>query len=484
MVPLGDREVGTRRHFLASQGMGLGSLALAWLWHQDAARALAASPAKPTLERPVYDLKPKAPPAPARAKAMIALFMQGGPSHLDLFDPKPELIRSNGKSYAGDIQFDNAGEASSRLFASPWKFRKFGQSGMELSELLPHTGGVADDLTLVRSFQTSLRNHEGSIAAMNTGRVTRGRPALGSWLTYALGTEGQDLPAYCVLTDPGGLPVLGVDNWSSSWLPSLYQGTVVRPTEPRIPNLDPPPHLTGPVRERFLGYLDRLNQAHLNDRPGEHDLAARVASYGLAARMQTAAKEALDVSRESAATRRLYGLDDPEAREFGTRCLIARRLVERGVRFVQVCTGNQNWDHHGGITQKLPAMCRKVDRPSAALVRDLKQRGLLDSTVVFWGGEMGRLPVVQNEKNIGRDHNVYGFSAWLAGGGFKGGYVHGATDEVGHKAVEGVVTHCDYHATLLHLFGLDPAALAFPRPGGAASLVDGQPARVVQEMLA
>jgi hypothetical protein len=313
--------------------------------------------------------------------------------------------------------------------------------------------------------------------------VTAGRPVLGSWLTYALGSECQNLPAYCVLTDPGGLPVLGVDNWMSGWLPSLYQGTVIRPTEPRVPNLTPPPQFQGKVQDRFLDYLRGLNEEHLSSHPGENDLTARVANFELAARMQTSAQEALDFARESPATLRLYGIDDPLTRDFGSRCLIARRLVERGVRFVQVCSGNQNWDHHGGILKALPAMCRKVDKPCAALVSDLKQRGLLDSTVVFWGGEMGRLPVVQNEKNIGRDHNTHGFSAWFAGGGFKGGHVHGATDELGHKAVEGVVTHCDYHATLFHLFGLDPSKVVFQRPNGASSLADGQAARVVEELL-
>jgi hypothetical protein len=475
------RSRSNRRHFLACQGMTIGSLALTWLLNKEQA---AAAPAKPSLQRPVYDLTPKAPPAPPQARAMIALFMQGGPSHLDLFDPKPELARHDGSNYAGDIKYDNAGEASARLFASPWKFRKHGQSGIELSELLPGLGAIADDITLIRSMHTGVNNHGQSINALNTGSSAAGRPVLGSWITYALGTEGQDLPAYCVLTDPGGLPVQGVDNWSSGWLPALYQGTVIRPSEPRIPNLVPPPQVRGRVQERFLDYLDQLNQAHLEAHPGEHDLAARIASFELAARMQTAATEALDFSRESQATRTLYGLDDPVTREFGTRCLIARRLIERGVRFVQVCTGNQNWDHHGAIVKKLPEMCAKVDRPSAALVSDLKQRGLLDSTVVFWGGEMGRLPVVQNEKNIGRDHNTFGFSAWMAGGGIKGGHVHGATDEVGHKAVERVVSHYDYHATLLHLFGLDPKALVFPRPGGDGSLIDGQPARVVHEILA
>jgi hypothetical protein len=461
--------------------MGLGSLALAWLLERDGARA--AETRKPDFERPVYDLKPKTPPAPARANAMISLFMQGGPSHIDLFDPKPELSRRDGISFTGDIKYDNAGQASPRLFGSPWKFARHGASGMELSELLPGLAGVADDICLVRSMQTAVNNHGQSINAMNTGRITAGRPVVGSWLTYALGSESDELPAYCVLTDPGGVPVLGIDNWSNGWLPSLYQGTVIRPREPRIANLDPPPRLKGKVQERYLGYLDRINRRHLDEHPGEHDLSARIASYELAARMQSAAKEALDFSSETDATRKLYGLDNPACAEFGTRCLIARRLVERGVRFVQVCTGNQEWDHHGGIVKSLPKACLKVDQPSAALVRDLKQRGLLDTTVVAWGGEMGRLPVVQNEKNAGRDHNTNGFSCWFAGGGFRAGHVHGATDELGLKASEAVVTHSDYHATLLHLFGLDHRTLLFRRPSGDGSLVDGQSARVVTGLL-
>jgi hypothetical protein len=414
---------------------------------------------------------------------MISLFMQGGPSHLDLFDPKPELIKRSGQHYTRELQIDNAGEATSKLFAGPWKFQKHGQCGMELSELLPHLASMADDIALIRSMRTTVNNHGQSINALNTGRITPGRPVLGSWLTYALGSMSENLPAYVVLTDPGSLPVLGVDNWSNGWLPALYQGTVVRPREPRIQNLDPPPELRGPVQDEFLRYLGQINREHLDQRRGELDLAARIASFELAARMQLAAREALDFNRETPATHRLYGLDDPASREFGTRCLIARRLVERGVRFVQICTANQEWDHHGGIVQRLPAMCRKTDKPSAALVQDLKQRGLLETTVVHWGGEMGRLPLIQNEKNIGRDHNTNGFSMWLAGGGFRAGHVHGATDELGIKAADKVVNHFDYHATLLHLFGLSPENLVFRRPNGTGSLIDGQDARVVQEIL-
>ena len=414
---------------------------------------------------------------------MISFFMQGGPSHIDLFDPKPELNKLNGKSYTGDVKFDNTAEASTKLFGSPWKFQKYGKCGMELSELVSNLGEIADDICLVRSMHTSVNNHGQSIFALNTGRIQAGRPALGSWLTYALGTENQNLPSYVVLTDPAGLPVEGVDNWTNGWLPSLYQGTVVRPQEPRILNLDPPPHLQGAPQRHLLDYFGKLNQQHLAAHSGENDLSARLASYELAARMQTAAKEALDFSSESPETQAMYGLDDPLTREFGSRCLLARRLVERGVRFVQICTGNQTWDHHGNIQKLLPDVCKRVDKPSAALVKDLKQRGLLDSTLVQWGGEMGRLPVIQNEKNIGRDHNTYGFSMWMAGGGMRGGTVYGGTDEVGHKAVDNPVSHSDYHATLLHLFGLDGEKLVFQRPNGKGSLIDGQPARIVYDIL-
>ncbi len=285
------------------------------------------------------------------------------------------------------------------------------------------------------------------------------------------------------MTDPQGLPVEGVLNWSNGWLPSLFQGTVIRPVEPRILNLQPPPHLDGEVQTNYLKLLESLNRRHAERRPGEHELQARIANYELAERMQFAADEATDLSRESKATHEMYGLDDEETKEFGERCLIARRLIERGVRFVQLFTKNQYWDHHGGIVKSLPASCRKVDKPAAALVRDLKQRGLLDTTVVHWGGEMGRLPVIQNEANIGRDHNTYGFSMWVAGGGFRTG-TYGATDEFGHHAVEDVVNHFDYHATLLHLFGLEAEQLTYEQNGREQSLVDGQGAKVIDGLLA
>lgn len=468
---------------MASGAMGLGSVALSWLLNEE---KLLAEPVKPNLEKQQYDLLPKPPQAEPRARAMISLFMQGGPSHIDLFDPKPEMQRWDGKQFPGDIKYDNAAQASSKVLASPWKFSPQGECGMELSELVPHLGEVADEITLVRSTQTGVNNHVQSIDALNSGRIFKGRPSLGSWLTYGLGTESQELPAFVALTDPGGLPVAGVRNWSNGWLPSLFQGTVVRPVEPRILNLDPPPQLQGEGQRNFLDYLGQLNHRHLESHPRELDLEARIAGYELAARMQLAAKDALDISGESKATHSLYGLDDPTTAEYGTRCLIARRLIERGVRFVQIYTKNQFWDHHGSIRGSLPKACQMTDKPSAALVKDLKSRGLLDSTVVHWGGEMGRLPVIQNDAGpdkIGRDHNTYGFSMWLAGGGFRGGCVHGKTDDFGHHAIENIVTHNDYHATLLHLFGLDPEQLVYLRNGQEQGLIDNQECRVVHEIL-
>lgn len=476
----------SRRRFLSSTSLSIGPVALAWLLKKEGLLATSDQ-----LAAKHYDLRPKTPPHEPRAKAMISMFMQGGPSHIDICDPKPELTKRDGQAYPGEIKHDDAAGASMEMMGSPWKFQKRGQCGMEISELMPHLASIVDDITLIRSMHTGVNNHGQSISALMNGRITGGRPTLGSWVAYGLGSENEDLPAYVALTDPRGLPVLGVENWTNGWLPSLYQGTVVRPKEPRILNLDAPMSLKGEAQERYLKFLGDLNKTHLDHRPGESDLDARIQSFELAARMQTAAKEALDLSGETPATRKLYGIDDPATQEFGTRCLIARRLVERGVRFVSLFTGNQTWDHHASISTGLPAACLYVDKPAAALVRDLKERGMLDSTVVHWGGEMGRLPVIQNRAGgkadrgkVGRDHNTYGFSHWVAGGGFKGGYVHGATDEFGHRAVSDIVNHYDFHATLFHLFGLDPKKLTYKRNGTEQLLVENAEARVVSALFA
>jgi hypothetical protein len=479
-----NRRYFSRREFLSRNALGVGSVALAWMLRQD--RLLATPPGKP--RGPLsFDLKSKSGPLVPRARAMISLFMHGGPSHVDLLDPKPELRRRSGQDYSGEITFSFVDRASKKLFGSPWKFHRRGQCGTEVSELLPHFASIVDDVCLVRSMHTDINGHEPSIWSMHTGRAQPGRPHVGSWLTYGLGTESQSLPAYLVLTDPGGLPVDGVRNWSNGWMPPLFQGTVIRPTEPRILNLDPPTHLKGDLQEQNLAFLKQLNRDHAQRHPGEADLEARIASYELAARMQSAAKEALDISGESEATRQLYGLDDPVTREYGTRCLIARRLVERGVRFVQIFINGQIWDNHEGIVKNLATCCAKTDKPSAALVKDLKARGLLDSTVVHWGGEIGRLPVTENHgapEKAGRDHNGQGFSSWFAGGGFRGGMTYGETDEFGHKAVVNPVSAHDYHATLLHLFGLDHEQLVYHYNGQEQRLTDAKPCRVVKDLIA
>lgn len=474
-----------RRSFLRQGTLGIGSLALAWLLDQERAFA---TPKNVPKQPPVFDLKPKSPPAPPRAKAMISLFQHGGPSHMDLTDPKPQLSKFDGTDYPGDIVYSFANNASKKLLGTPFKFQKHGQCGTELSELLPHLARIVDDICLIRSMHTGANGHEVSIRFFHGGVPgVLGRPHFASWLLYGLGALSQELPAYMVLTDPGGHPVDGVNNWTHGFLPALFQGTVLRPKEPRIFNLDAPAHLQGEPQRQNLEFLRELNARHALQFPTESDLQARIASYELAARMQTAAREALDLSGESEATRRLYGLGNPATQEYGTRCLIARRLVERGVRFVQLFLAGQPWDNHSELGKTLPAICKRVDQPSAALVIDLKQRGMLDDVLVHWGGEIGRLPVTQNqgapEKN-GRDHNGQGFSMWLAGGGIKGGMTYGATDDFGHRAVDKVVTPNDYQATLFHLFGLDHTKLVYYYNAQPQQMTAGRTARVIEEIIA
>lgn len=474
-----------RRDFLAA-------LALSWLLNAEGLLA----ETKPMLEKPTYDLTQKQPHFEPQATAMISLWMQGGPSHVDLCDPKPELEKLDGKDLPSELP-EEVGMANNpttkTVMASPWKFKKHGQCGMEWSELLPHIGEVSDDITLIRSmYAPTANNHiQATRAFQRADKSNRlgnsDRPSLGSWFTYALGSESQNLPAFVAMSDAGSLPIDGTANWTNGVLPSVYQGTMIRPTEPRIVNLDAPPYLKGEPQQSALKFLERMNRRHLAEYPEHSDLEARIASFQLAARMQLAASDAMDLSQESEATHRLYGLDDPLTRQYGANCLLARRLIERGVRFVQLYTGTQYWDHHSRIVGDLPACCRRTDKPVAALVKDLKQRGLLGKTIVHWGGEMGRLPVIQgkgtNRRTVGRDHNVYGFSTWLAGGGFKAGHVHGVTDEFGFKAVDGRVGPADYLATLANQFGLDHKRLTFRSAGREHSLIDGQECRILEELL-
>lgn len=472
----------SRRHALAQGAFGISGIALAGLLQGD---GLLAAPPKPNLEGEHYDLLPKTPVASARAKSMISIFTGGGPSHLDMFDPKPLLDEYAGKQIPGhDIKYDNAGQATSIVMPCPWKFSRHGEVGMDVNtHLLPHFADIVDDVTLIRSMQLpNIRNHVAGMRAMTTGRGREGWPSLGSWLTYALGAESQNLPAFVALVlrkNPPGAPF-----WDSRQLPSIYQGTIVRDKEPRIANLAPPPDLNPQTQERQLDLLRQLNSIDLDRRPREDDLSARIASYELAARMQTAATDALDLNKETKETHTMYGIDDARTKGMAEACLLARRLVERGVRFVQIW--DYGWDMHQNIFEALKSRCDATDRPTAALVTDLKQRGLLDSTLVQWGGEMGRLPVVQDRgkgAKPGRDHNTEGFSIWMAGGGVKSGHVHGATDEWGHRAVENVVTQHDFHCTLLHSMGIEAESLTHLHNNQPVALVEPGQGKVVEEIL-
>jgi hypothetical protein len=464
----------TRRTFLGNYAGSLGALALADLLGGASSIARA------------EQLRPTAAAAHVRpkAKSVICLFQHGGPSHMDLFDPKPALAKYHGKPYpGGDLEVHFTAQRGNVL-ASPFKFEPSGNCGMELSEILPHTAGVADDLTLVRSMNTESVDHESALRLIHSGKFLAGFPAWGSWLAYGLGSENQNLPAYVVLSDPGGLPVDGERNWSAGWLPAVYQGTPFRSGKSPVLNLHTPEGTSRAARRNQLELLDQLNRTHFQRHPENSELAARLANFETAARMQTAVPEVLDISQETAETRSLYGLDNDKTREYGTRCLLARRLVEQGVRFVQIFLNSQPWDTHNKNAESLKGLCAMTDQPSAALVHDLKRRGLLDSTIVLWTGEFGRQPISQGAD--GRDHNRRGFSLWLAGGGFKGGYVHGATDDFGYEAVKDVVTVHDLHATLLAALGLDHRRLSYPHDGRPTSLTDPEvtKARLVSELLA
>ncbi|MFO1000069.1 MAG: DUF1501 domain-containing protein [Planctomycetaceae bacterium] len=460
----------TRRMFLSAQAGHVGLLALASLLaQQQSGRAGESTAVAP-------DVTPK-------AKSVICLFQNGGPSQMDLFDPKAELQKWHGKPYpAGDLEthFD---KQKGNVLGSPYKFRKCGQSGMELCELLPHTGSIADEITLIRSMKTGSVDHEAALRMIHSGRLFAGMPSFGSWISYALGTENRDLPSFVVLSDPGGLPIDGEKNWSSGWLPAVYQGTVFRSGSSPVLNLQSPEGVTAAVRRNQLDYLGKLNRRHASRYPENSELTARIANFETAARMQTSVPELLDLSSETKETRELYGLDNPAIEEYGARCLTARKLVEQGVRFVGVYMSGQPWDTHSRNAESLKGLCVRTDQPSAALVKDLKQRGLLDSTIVIWTGEFGRLPISQGPD--GRDHNRHAFSLWIAGGGFKQGCVYGATDPFGYASIENVVNVHDLHATMLASLGLEHTRLAVPYDGRDTSLTDAEVthAKVIRDLL-
>ncbi|TFH48886.1 MAG: DUF1501 domain-containing protein [Lysobacterales bacterium] len=472
----------TRRQLLAASGMGLGTLALSVLLDSE---GLLAGP--PPRGATGGDLRQRSAHFAPRAKAVIMLMQNGGPSQMELFDPKPELNRRAGEVYATKVEMFQKGSEANKLMACPFKFHRRGQCGVELSEVIPHIGSIVDDVCLVRSMHSAHNNHTEALVMMNTGKIFPGRPALGSWVSYALGTENQNLPAYIVLRDPEGYNTSGTLLWQNGWIPALYRGTEVNTQGAPVLNLRPTTPVSPRARRHDLDFLARLNEAHRERYPQESDLEARIRNYELAARMQLAAGAVLDLTNETAATAKLYGLDNPETQGYGTRLLMARRLVESGVRFVQVMPPVkpqfQPWDAHTNVKTENEAICAKTDLPSAALVKDLKARGMLESTVVLWTGEFGRLPVSQN--GSGRDHNRNAFSLFLAGGGFRSGHVHGATDDVGYKSVDGPVSVADLHATILNQLGLDHDRLTYRHHGRDETLTDSvvTGARVVRELL-
>jgi Protein of unknown function (DUF1501) len=465
----------TRRGFFHHMADGLMGAALASLLAED----LGATQA-------LYDLTPKKPHHTPRAKSVIQLFMNGGPSQVDLFDYKPALAKHAGQPPSRDLASEvRAVRDTGGLMPSPFQFSKYGQSGIELSEMLPHLATVVDDICVVRSMFTTHLAHEAALFLMHGGRILPTRPSLGSWITYGLGSENQNLPAYVVLDDPKGPPINFIQNWQSGWLPAVYQGTRVRSEGSPILNLHPKEEYPGGIVDMSRSLLHRMDSAHRDRHPGNAELEARIASYELAARMQMEATDALDLSKETEGTKAAYGMNEERTASYGKRCLMARRLVERGVRLVQIYIESQIWDNHNKIRQGLEYACGKTDQPAATLVRDLKERGLLDSTLVLWGGEFGRLPISQAPgPAAGRDHGPSGFSIWMAGGGIKGGTTYGSTDEIGYRAAENKVSVHDFHATVLHLLGMNHRDLVFEREGRNERITDEFPARVLSEIIA
>jgi hypothetical protein len=439
----------------------------------------------PEGHRRSYDVKPRSPHFPPKAKAIIQLYMNGGPSQVDLFDPKPTLEKHSGETYetsGGQADVDHSG----KLLRSPFAFKQYGKSGTWVSEIMPHVAQHVDDIAFIRSMQTVHFNHEQALFMIHSGRPIPGRPSMGSWVVFGLGTENQNLPAYVVLDDPLGLPINANWNWQNGFLPPLYQGTRLRSVGSPVLDLQPDFEKPAEVMRAERDLISRLDQLHKRNHPNELQLDARIASYDLAARLQLEASDALDIGKETAAVREMYGVGQEPTDSYGRRCLMARRLVQRGVRFVQIYINGQIWDNHSGLESGMRDASQRTDKPVAGLLSDLKQRGLLDSTLVIWGGEFGRSPIAQTDAgpSAGRDHNPKAFSLWMAGGGVKPGVVYGATDDIGYEAVENKVSVTDWHATILHLLGLDYQKLVFDQSGLKEKLTSVLEARIVKEILA
>jgi hypothetical protein len=469
----------TRRQMLQRAGCGLGWLAFASMMQKD---SLAAA---------LNPLAPKAPHFKPRAKNVIWIFANGGPSQVDTWDYKPGLIKRDGQTLEG---FDNKTgffpDQVGALMKSPFKWEQHGQSGTWVSELFPNISKHVDKISFIHSCWTQSNNHSPALFMVNTGQTRMGFPSVGAWVTYGLGSESENLPAFVVMTDPlnRGLPKGNANNWTAGFLPSVYQGTWLRPQGEPIDNLRPPKNLSDDRQRAQLSLLASLNKSALAHSAAESELAARIESFELAYRMQTAAPEAFDVTRESENIRKLYGLDQKQCAPFATQCLTARRLVERGVRFVQIYSGgmeNQlSWDCHLDLVGNHRGFALESDQPVAALLEDLEQRGMLKDTLVIWGGEFGRLPVAQKSDKPGRDHNPHAFTIWMAGGGVKGGFHYGETDDIGFRAAVNRVHVRDVHATILASLGLDHEKLSYKFLGVDQKLTGFEGARVVQEIFA
>ncbi len=451
----------SRRDFLTRAGGGLGLLALLDLLQRDARGNVSES------RNPANPLMPRRSHVCARATSVIWCFLDGGPSHIDLFDPKPALDKLDGKPLPSSFKRPVTAmgrTAYTPLLASRRKFKQHGRSGLWVSDWYPEIATCADDLAVIRSCWADGLNHVGSVCQMNTGSVLGGRPCLGSWALYGLGSASENLPGFVILLDYPEDPPGGARNWSTGFMPATFQGTRFREGQTPILHLRPPASETGPAQRAKLDLVQELNRRHRAMRREDVELEARIASYELAYRMQSAAPEAVDLARETEETRRLYGLDDKTTERMGRNCLLARRLVERGVRFVQLyCGSGSKWDAHSNVEGNHARYCRESDKPIAGLLKDLKRRGLLDSTLVIWGGEFGRTPM--SESGNGRDHNPFGFTMFLAGGGIKGGITYGSTDDIGLYAVEKRVHVHDLHATILHCLGLDHRKLTLLHNG-------------------
>jgi hypothetical protein len=475
----------TRREFLWQTGGGFTALALAGLLGEDffARQTVAAD----GMSKFINPLAPKKPHHTPKAKSCIFLFMYGGPSHIETFDYKPKLYPLDGKTIPVKTFGRGGHRDASRCVGPKWQFKQYGQCGKWVSDLFPHMATCVDDIAFLHSLYAESPIHGSAMLMMNSGRILSGHPSLGSWINYGLGSENENLPGYVVMLDKKGGPISGPKNWSSGYMPATYQGVVVRANQTPILDLQPQEGMTLETQRRLLDRLREKNEQHMASRFDNSELAARIASYELAYKMQSHAPEAVDFSKETSETLSLYGIDQPRTADFGRKCLLARRLVERGVRFIQVYSGgahnDDNWDAHTDIVMNHTQHAGETDKPIAGLLKDLKRRGLLDSTLIIWGGEFGRQPTAEYAQGTGRDHNAYGFTMWMAGGGLKGGVSVGETDELGSAAVTDRFHVKNLHATILHQMGLDPNRLTYFYGGLNQKLVGVEGAEPIRQIM-